>query len=79
MNQEDINEILSIKTREGKTVKEMTTKEFCKYFLSKLSGIPAYDKEVMSLTSLLQNWRQETMNEESKVSIVLRVRRLGLI
>ena len=79
MRQEEIDEFLLIKTPEGRTVRELSVKEFCKFFLSKLSNIPAYNKEVQYLTRLLNFWNQTTMSEETRVDVVQRIRNLGLI
>ena len=79
LKQTEIDNFLTIKTPDGRDVKELTTAEFCRFFLSKLTEVPAYDKDIMFLTNSLQRWSQETMSEETKIDIIRQFIKLGLL
>ena len=75
----ELDEILNIQTMSGTTIGELSSKDFCKWCLDKLNGMNAYEYEVINLSKFLNNWKQTTMNEETRVDTIMRLRRLNVL
>ena len=77
--QSEISEILNIKDIRGITVKDMSGPMFCRFCLSQLDGMPAYDREVMNLSKFLNTWREPTMSDELKIHTIQRLKSLNVL
>lgn len=75
--QTEINKILDVEINRTK-IRDIRAKIFCRYCLDKLSGISAYDYEIQNLTETLNSWRQKTMSDDFKLSVIERLMLLGL-
>jgi len=74
---EEINILLDTIVN-GKTFREMSGREFCLFCLSKMNNIGPFDYEVIRLSKYLNNFKCETMLEESKIDILTQLRNLNL-
>jgi len=77
--QSEINNILDTKNSLGRTVKEMTGPEFCRFCILNLSDVRADDYEIIRLTKFLNTWTQDTMSDESKIDVINRLRNKNLM
>lgn len=75
----EVNNILDAKPENGKSIKEMSSFEFCQFCLRRLNNIRVDNYEVINLTKFVNSYNPEfQMSDQTKIDTIMRLRKLGV-